>query len=107
MQVVDHSGVFFIFVPAPHQALPSGSTYGESTIYELKNFTEMGVYRGISLRGRVYGDRSYASGFEFVLVIGGLLSTACARLSLRLASSRVLVASDWRSLTGCPTCEFW
>ena len=30
-----------------------------------------------------------------------------ARLPLRFASSRVLVASDWWILTGCPTCDFW
>ena len=32
--------------------------------------------REFSLRGRVHGDRSYASGFESVLFIGRLLSTA-------------------------------
>ena len=63
----------------------------------------------ISLQRVVYGDRSYASGFESVLFIGKLLSTARenTRLWLRLASSRVLVASDWWILTGCPTCDFW
>jgi hypothetical protein len=43
MQIADLSGVFFVCVPAPDQGFLEGSKYGESTIYQLKNFTAMGV----------------------------------------------------------------
>jgi hypothetical protein len=33
MQIADHSGVFFVCVPAPDQGFLEGSKYGESTIY--------------------------------------------------------------------------
>jgi hypothetical protein len=32
MQIADHSGVFFICVPAPYEEFLDGSEYGESTI---------------------------------------------------------------------------
>jgi hypothetical protein len=32
MQIADRSGVFLVRVPAPHQAFPSVSTYGELTV---------------------------------------------------------------------------
>ena len=39
MQIAHRSGVFLVRVPAPHQALSSGSIYGESTVYySLENF---------------------------------------------------------------------
>jgi len=43
MQVADLSGVLLVFVPAPAQGFFEGTMYGESTVYQLENFTEMGV----------------------------------------------------------------
>jgi hypothetical protein len=49
MQGANYSGVFSNFVPAPHQGFPSWTTYGESTVYELKIlFAEMGVLDGLN-----------------------------------------------------------
>jgi hypothetical protein len=45
MQIADHSGVFFVCVPAPHQGFLEGSKHGESTICSLTNFTAMGVLK--------------------------------------------------------------
>jgi len=34
----------------PHEAFPSGSIHGESTVYQLKNFTQMGVFNNTGRR---------------------------------------------------------
>jgi len=38
---------FFHFRACPRQGLPSGRMYGDSTVYELKIFTEMVVLCGL------------------------------------------------------------
>ena len=44
MQIADYSGVFFIFVPAPHQGIWEGTAYDESTVYVISQSLPKRVY---------------------------------------------------------------